>query len=131
MLPLTLVIVTLIFLVVHQRTLVPSLPFQVTVRDSGRRAASGTPNIDDFLVRAVRIGEPRGPRTSREARRFGRDPLRDHRAIVGRDARTPWYVRVRALMLLIITVVVIALTIAGVTLLIIASGRFVLELLAG
>lgn len=131
MLPVTLVFVTVILLVLNQKTLVPALPFLATVRNSGPRAASGGPNVHDFVLQATRITQAGGPRTSREARRFGRDPLRDHRATVGRDARTPWYIRVRALMLLIIVVVVVSLAIAGVTLLIIASGRFLLEILAG
>ena len=80
---------------------------------------------------ALRIGEPGGPRSSREARGQGRDPLRPHRATVGYDARTPWYVRVRSLLILILIVIVLGMAIAGFTLLIIASGRFLLEILAG
>ena len=80
---------------------------------------------------AIRISDPGGPRSSREARGRGRDPLRDHRAIVGRDVRTPWYIRVRSLIMLFVIVIGMGMAIAGVTLLIIASGRFVLELLAG
>lgn len=68
--------------------------------------------------------------SSREAR-GRRDPLRNHRATVGRDARTPWYVPLRSFMLLLLLIVSLGAAIAAVTLLIIGSGRFVLEILAG
>jgi len=80
---------------------------------------------------ATRVRVPGGPRSSREARGRGRDPLRDHRAVVGRDVQTPWYIRVRSLLLLVLIVIGIGMAIAGATLLLIASGRFVLEILAG
>jgi hypothetical protein len=51
--------------------------------------------------------------------------------VVGYDARTPWYIRVRSLLILILIVIGLGMAIAGVTLLIIASGRFLLEILAG
>lgn len=51
--------------------------------------------------------------------------------MVGRDTRTPWYIRVRSLILLILIVIGIGMAIAFTTLLIVASGRFVLEILAG
>ena len=77
------------------------------------------------------MSEPGGPRSSREARFRGRDPLKDHRAVVGYDVRTPWYVRVRSLMILILIVIGLGMAFAGFTLLLIASGRFLLEILAG
>ncbi len=63
--------------------------------------------------------------------RSGRDPLDSHRAIVGPDARTPWYVRVRAAVILVVLVVATGAALAGFTLLLIASGRILLETLAG
>ena len=71
------------------------------------------------------------PQSSREARGGYRDPLKHHRAIVGRDARTPWYIRVRGAILLLLIVVALGVSLAGATLLLIASGRFLLEILAG
>lgn len=79
----------------------------------------------------MRERDPGGPRSSREARGRGRDPLRDHRAVVGRDTRTPWYIRVRSLIILILIVIGLGMAIAFTTLLIVASGRFLLEILAG
>lgn len=70
--------------------------------------------------------------TRRTARARGyRDPLEQHRATIGPDVRTSWLARIRAVILLVLIVAVIGAAIAGVTLIIIASGRFVLELLAG
>jgi len=74
---------------------------------------------------------PGGPRSSREARGKGRDPLRNHRAVVGPDARTPWYIRVRSAIVLLLIVIGLGVSIAGVTMLIVGSGRFLLEILAG
>lgn len=83
-------------------------------------------------MRAIKVGPDGPPRSSRAARARGyRDPLAPHRAIVGPDTRTPWYIRVRALILLVLFVAGLGIAIAAVTLLLIASGRFVLELLAG
>ena len=83
-------------------------------------------------MRAIKVGPDGPPRSSRAARARGyRDPLAPHRAIVGPDTRTPWYIRVRALILLVLFVAGLGIAIAAVTLILIASGRFVLELLAG
>lgn len=83
-------------------------------------------------MRATKIGPDGPPRTTRAARARGyRDPLASHRAVVGPEARTPWYIRVRALILLLLFVAAIGTAIAGFTLILIASGRFLLELLAG
>jgi len=72
------------------------------------------------------------PQSSRQARAEGyRDPLKAHRAVVGTDALTPWYIRVRSVIGLILLAVLLGALIAGVLLAAIASGRFVLELLAG
>lgn len=60
-----------------------------------------------------------------------RDPLEAHRATVGLDAYTPWYIRVRAIIALIVMIAAAGAAIAGFTILLIASGRFVLETLAG
>lgn len=112
----------------------------VTVRQDLRRAASRQPLQVSGLLLASRfdISRLRSPRhagppaSSRAARAAGyRDPLAPHRAIVGPEARTPWYVRIRAIVLLLLIVVAIGVGIAVVTLIVIASGRFVLELLAG
>ena len=81
---------------------------------------------------ATKAGADGPPRSSRAARAGGyRDPLERHRAIVGPDTRTPWYIRVRAVILLVLMVAAIGVAIAAITLLLIASGRFLLELLAG
>jgi len=136
-LPVALVVVTVILLALSQQTRVPGVPSLATVRNSVDRAASRgriTAELPALATvhAALRLGQPadNGPSGPIQRGRF-RDPLRDHRAIVGRDARTPWYIRVRALLLLLIAVVLVSLAIAGITLLIIASGRFVLEILAG
>lgn len=72
------------------------------------------------------------PQSSRQARAEGyRDPLKAHRAVVGTDAMTPWYIRVRSAIGLFLLAVFLGALIAGVLLAVIASGRFVLELLAG
>lgn len=73
----------------------------------------------------------RNERSSGLGRYGGRDPLRHHRAIVGRDARTPWYARVRAVVLLLLIVSGFGAALAGITLVLIASGRILLEILAG
>lgn len=132
MLPVLVLFVTVILLALCQQTLAPRLPFPATVRAATRRTASGQRFQQDFIThQALRITQPGGPRSSREARGMGRDPLRHHRATVGVDARTPWYVRVRSLLILILIVIGLGMAIAGFTLLIIASGRFLLEILAG
>ena len=113
--------------------LIPSL-IPATVGARGPRATSAVENsssITTLAHAAARVSRPAGPATSREARRQGRDPLRHHRATVGPDARTPWYVPVRSFILLVLLVACIGMAVAGVTLLIIGSGRFVLEILAG
>jgi hypothetical protein len=130
--PVFLLIVTAILVASRLQTLAPSLPFLATVRAGAPRAASGQRFQMEFLLHhAASVAEPGGPRSSREARGRGRDPLRDHRAIVGRDAHTPWYIRVRSLILLFLLVAGLGIAIAGALLLVIASGRFVLEVLAG
>ena len=77
--------------------------------------------------------QPAGPpRTTRSARSSGwRDPLAPHRATMGPDVQISFLRRLRAVILLILIVASIGAAIAGITLLAIASGRFVLELLAG
>lgn len=132
MTPLILLSVTVILLAMSRQMLAPGLPRQATVRAPYRPATSRR-HIGPVspVHAAIRISPPGGPRSSREARGRGRDPLRDHRAIVGRDTRTPWYIRVRSLFLLILIVIGLGMAIAFVTLLVIASGRFVLEILAG
>lgn len=136
-LPFVLVSITVILLALSQsQTLVPRLPQTATVRAQTVHASSGEPNTRNLINAlrshaATRISSQGGPRSSREARGRGRDPLRDHRAIVGRDARTPWYVRVRSLILLILMVLGLGMAAGGFTLLVIASGRFLLETLAG
>jgi len=57
--------------------------------------------------------------------------LRDHRAIMGRDARTSGFRRFRSLVLLLLLIVGLGAAIGGGLLLLIASGRFLLEILAG
>ncbi len=132
MLPVFVVSVTVILLAMCQQTLAPRLPFPATVRANTHRAAAGQRFQQNLLFHAAtRVNPAGGPRSSREARGRGRDPLRDHRAVVGYDARTPWYIRVRSLLILILIVIGLGMAIAGVTLLIIASGRFLLEILAG
>jgi len=126
-----LVSVTVILLALCQQT-PPRLPLMATVRGSGHLAASGQRFMTHSAAHAAsRISMPAGPRSSREARGRGRDPLRDHRAVVGPDTRTPWYIRVRSLILLVLLVIGIGMAIAGTTLLVLASGRFVIEILAG
>ena len=115
------------------RRVVPCL-VPATVGGYNQRATSGPENIfsiSSLVHAAARISKPAGPESSREARRRGRDPLRHHRATVGRGAKTPWYVPIRSLILLVLVVIGIGMAIAGITLLIIGSGRFVLEILAG
>ncbi|MFT4989566.1 MAG: hypothetical protein ACI9BK_002341 [Acidimicrobiales bacterium] len=132
MLPVLGLSVTLILLALCQETVAPRLPLPATVRASTRRVTSGPRFGRDLLDhRAVSVGQPGGPRSSREARGRGRDPLRHHRAVVGYDARTPWHIRVRSLLILILIVIGLGMAIAGFTLLIIASGRLLLEILAG
>lgn len=129
--PVLFVFVTMILLALCQQTLAPRLSLPATVRATTHRRASGERFSEDFItLKAIRVGSS-GPGSSREARGRGRDPLRDHRATVGYDARTPWYVRVRSLLILILIVIGLGMAIAGVTLLLIASGRFLLEILAG
>lgn len=132
MLPMLLVSVTVILLAMCQQTLTPRLPFPATLCVSQHRATSGQ-RFNEFFVlhSATRLRSPGGPSSSREARGRGRDPLRAHRAVVGYDTRTPWYIRVRSLIILILVVIGLGMAFAGVTLLIIASGRFLLEILAG
>lgn len=86
-----------------------------------------------FRTLLQRTRSPRTrPQSSREARFSGyRDPLRHHRAIVGPAARTPWYIRIRAAIILILVVAAMGVAIAGFTLILLASGRFLLEILAG
>lgn len=130
--PVLLISVTVILLAMCQQATAPRLPLLATVCVSAHRASSPRRfgrNMSHHA--ATRISDPSGPRSSREARGRGRDPLRDHRAIVGRDTRTPWYIRVRSLIILILIVIGLGMAFAGVTLLIIASGRFLLEILAG
>jgi len=131
-LPVLFVFVTVILLALCQQTLAPRLPFPVTVRAETHRRTSRQRFTQDFTtLKAIRVGSSGGPGSSREARGRGRDPLRDHRATVGYDVRTPWYIRVRSLLILVVLVIGLGMAIAGVTLLIIASGRFLLEILAG
>jgi hypothetical protein len=131
-LPMLLVSVTVILLALCQQTLAPRLPFPATLRVSRQRATSGQRFNETFIHHnAARISPSGGPRSSREARGRGRDPLRVHRAVVGRDTRTPWYIRARSLIMLILIVIGLGMAFAGITLLIIASGRFLLEVLAG
>lgn len=131
-LPVLVLSVTLILLALCQETLAPRLPFPATVRATTQRVTSGPRFTRDLLNhRTVSVGKPGGPRSSREARGQRRDPLRHHRAVVGYDARTPWYIRVRSLLILILIVIGLGMAIAGFTLLVIASGRFLLEILAG
>lgn len=134
--PVLLLSVTVILLALCQQTLMPRLPSLATVcvsshRTSSRRPIRPNPHFPPHCHAAIRISAPGGPGSSREARGRGRDPLRDHRAVVGRETRTPWYIRVRSLMLLVLIVIGMGMAIAGVALLLIASGRFVLEILAG
>ena len=131
-LPVLVLSVTLILLALCQQSLAPRLPWLATVRATTRRVTAGPPFNRDLLHHsAVRVSQPGGPRSSREARRQGRDPLRHHRAVVGYDARTPWYIRVRSLLILILIVIGLGMAIAGFTLLLIASGRLLLEVMAG
>ena len=130
--PILFVSITMIVLALSQQAGVPRVPLLSTVRASWHPHASGQRNsIFSTTMAATRVRVPGGPRSSREARGRGRDPLRDHRAVVGRDVQTPWYIRVRSLLLLVLIVIGIGMAIAGATLLLIASGRFVLEILAG
>ena len=123
-----------VVLLLASRSVLPVAAFALaaTLRQDRRRAASGRPEVFNLFTQATRIGPDGPPDSVRAARRAGyRDPLAPHRAIVGPDAHTPWYIRFRAIVLLILIVAAIGAGIAGVTLLLIASGRFVLELLAG
>lgn len=127
-----LVSITVVCLAICQQSFVPRLPQMATVRASGHQSASRRPNVLSLThSAAIRISPESGPTSSRDSRWRGRDPLRDHRAIVGRDARTPWYIRVRSLIVLILIVILMGAALAGITLLLIASGRFLLEILAG
>lgn len=136
--PMLLICLTVVVVVVCLHSAdVPRVPLMATLRGPRPAAASGSRFGPVFLKhelavhRASKISVPGGPRSRREARGFGRDPLRDHRATVGPDVRTPWLIRLRSLMVLVVLVIGLGMAIAGVTLLIIASGRFVLETLAG
>ncbi len=125
--------VTVIFLLAC-RSVHPVAAFALpaTLRQDHGYATSRERQVFNLFTAATRIGPDGPPDSARAARRAGyRDPLAPHRAIVGPDAHTPWYIRFRAIVLLILIVAAIGAAIAGVTLLIIASGRFVLELLAG
>lgn len=126
-------LVTVVFLFAG-RSLRPvaALALIPTLRHDVRHATSRQPEVFNLFTLATRVGPDGPPESVRAARRVGyRDPLAPHRAVVGPDAHTPWYIRVRAIVLLILIIAAIGASIAGVTLLIIASGRFVLELLAG
>ena len=50
---------------------------------------------------------------------------------MGRDARIPWYARMRSVIGLVLIVGALGAALAGLTLLVIASGRILLETLAG
>lgn len=72
------------------------------------------------------------PRTARERRRERRnDPFRQHRAVMGKDARISWPERVRALLLLVVMVLVLGAAVAGFIGLIFFVGTLLIEILAG
>lgn len=72
------------------------------------------------------------PRTARERRRERRnDPFRQHRAVMGKDARISWPERVRALLLLMVLVLVLGAAVAGFIGLIFFVGTLLIEILAG
>jgi len=133
--PLLLVSVTLILVCFLERFQTPSrlVVHVATVRDAGARASSRA--YAAGLHAMTDISRPdlsRQERTSALTRRYGgRDPLRHHRAIVGRDARTPFFARIRAVVLLLLIVIGFGAALAGITLVLIASGRILLEILAG
>lgn len=60
-----------------------------------------------------------------------RDPFHQHRAVMGPEVYTPWYIRVRAAMGLTLIVAAVGLIIAAGALSIAASFRVLLEILAG
>lgn len=60
-----------------------------------------------------------------------RDKLRAHRAVTGVEIRTSILTRLRAFIGLTLIIFAIGTAIAGFTLLVIASGRILLEILAG
>lgn len=88
--------------------------------------------FDPLMLAAPLPGEQAPNRTAsgRPIRRR-RDPLRHHRAIVGRDARIRWWERVRALVVLIVMVVLLGALAAIFVGFMIFLGTVLLEVLAG
>lgn len=105
------------------------LAHAMTDQGAHNRGGQGT----EQAAASGRSARPAGPpSTTRSARSSGwRDPLAAHRATMGPDVQISFLRRLRAVILLVLIVASIGAAIAGVTLLAIASGRFVLELLAG
>lgn len=62
--------------------------------------------------------------------RSGRDPLAQHRAVVGPDIGTTVFQRLRGIFFLLIIIVILGSAIAGIVLLALAFGRILLETLA-
>lgn len=71
-------------------------------------------------------------RTARERRRERRnDPFRQHRAVMGKDARISWPERVRALLLLMVMVLILGAAVAGFIGLLFFVGTLLIDILAG
>ncbi len=126
--------VTVILLVANQAFghLNGPTPLVATTLDRVHRGATSRQALlFDHVQRASKKSVTGSTSPTARRQRPGRDPLNAHRAIVGPDARTPWYIRVRAAVLLLFVVVALGAALAGVTLLVIATARVLLETLAG
>lgn len=122
------VTLVLVLSIEHFRLFPDLVRHMATVRHHGLGASSR--RIDRSLLAMTDVSK-RDQAQVMTSRHGGRDPLRHHRAIVGRDARTPWYARVRAVLMLLLIVLGFGGALAGITLVLIASGRILLEILAG
>jgi|GEM_PF-3348657 len=89
------------------------------------------------LVAAPLPGGPAGPTPGGSTTASGRpirkrrDPLRNHRAVVGLDARVRWWERVRAAVILFVMVVALGALVAVFVAFLAFLGTVLLEILAG
>lgn len=110
-----------------------------TVEASRRETASSTSASGRLIhmvapLRGSGTSDPKPQRpgnSGRVRRRHRRnDPFRQHRAVLGDDARISWWMRVRALLFLFLMVVILGAAVAGFVGLLIFAGTLIIEILA-
>lgn len=99
----------------YQRENIESSPAELR---EGPHPAPHTPLLHALVAKA---------NTSWSSRR---DPLRKYQPVIGLEAYTPWYIRVRAVALLLIIIAACGAFMAGVTLAAVVGARVLIETIA-